>query len=219
MPIANSQTDRQLQDSTTLDRLIFFSDAVFAIAITLLVLELRLPADRANSATDDLAGALLGQIPSIMSYIISFLVIALYWFGHTRMFRAVRGYDDGLFWRNMIYLMCIAFVPFPTSVLGTHPGLQVAVVFYAASLAITGMMEFALWRYVSDGHRLVDPGVPAGIIRHYTLRTLTAPSVLLFSILVSFLSPVAAIASWSLIFISQYVLDRHYRGTEIRGTQ
>ena len=213
------QTDRQPQDSRTLDRLIFFSDAVFAIAITLLVLELRLPAGGESTTTENLLGSLLGQIPSVLGYVISFLVIALYWFGHTRMFRAIRGYDDGLFWRNMLYLMCIAFVPFPTSVLGTHPGSQVAVVFYAASMALTGMMEFVLWRYVSDGHRLVDPGVPPGIIRHYTLRTLTAPSVLLVSILISFLSPGAAVASWSLIFISQYFLDRHYRRVEKRGPQ
>src|SRR6476660_7011566 len=86
--------------SVELERIIFFSDAVFAIAITLLVLELRMPERLAGDADHQLAVGLLNLIPKFMSYAISFWLIGLYWWVHHRLFRHIRRWDDGLIWLN-----------------------------------------------------------------------------------------------------------------------
>ena len=98
-----------------LERLVFFSDGVMAIAITLLVVELSIPA-----ATEDVGDALLDRWPQMLSFVLSFLVIGIFWMAHHRIFRYVANLDQRLIWLNLLFLMCVAFLPFPTAVLGDH---------------------------------------------------------------------------------------------------
>ena len=96
-----------------LERLVFFSDAVIAIAITLLVVTLAIP-----EATENVGDALLDRWPQMLSYVLSFLVIGVFWMAHHRIFRYVATIDQRLIWLNLLFLMCVAFIPFPTAVLG-----------------------------------------------------------------------------------------------------
>src|SRR5438105_4723264 len=118
-----------------LDRVVFFSDAVFAISITVLTLSLRLPAHTANVGV---AHALRKAIPSVFTYVLSFAVIGLYWIAHHRMFRYIDRLDATLLLLNLAALCVVAFVPFPTSVLGDHGNTTAAVVFYAATMCPLG---------------------------------------------------------------------------------
>ena len=116
-----------------LERLVFFSDAVMAIAITLLVVELSIPA-----ATEDVGDALLDRWPQMLSFVLSFFVIGIFWTAHHRIFRYVANLDQRLIWLNLLFLMCVAFLPFPTAVLGDHDNARASVIFYAAAVGLTG---------------------------------------------------------------------------------
>src|SRR5258707_188668 len=96
-----------------LERLIFFSDAVIAIAITLLVLDLRLP----EASGESLAAQLGDLSSSFLSFFMSFAVIGLFWEAHHRLFGFIERYDRTLLWLNLAFLFLIASLPFPTSVL------------------------------------------------------------------------------------------------------
>ena len=93
-----------------LERLVNFSDAVIAIAITLLVVQFSVPA-----ASEDVGEALLDRWPQFLSFILSFFVIGIFWMAHHRIFRYVARMDQGLLWLNLLFLMCIAFLPYPTA--------------------------------------------------------------------------------------------------------
>lgn len=180
-----------------LERIVFFSDAVMAIAITLLVLEIRLPSLRAG---DDLTTALLRLGPNYLSFVISFLVVGSFWWAHHRTFRLVQRYDDVLIWLNILFLLCIAFIPFACSVLAEHLGNRSAVVFYSLVTIMTGLVETLLWLYASRGHRLVPADLSARSIQFSTLRTLVPPTVFLLALPLVLLSPYATMIAWIAVY-------------------
>lgn len=130
------------------ERLLFFSDAVFAIAITLLVIEIRLPHFTGN---DDAAvgNALLGLIPNYIGFLVSFLVVGRFWVGHHSQFGFIDSIDRTIVWRNLLFLGAIAFMPFPTAVLVEHTGSPVAVIFYGCWLILAGLFNKLLFARVA----------------------------------------------------------------------
>ncbi|HEY9698365.1 MAG TPA: TMEM175 family protein [Trichocoleus sp.] len=188
------------QNKLELDRIIFFSDAVFAIAITLLALNVK-PPDESNSAQLPFVYLLSIVFPKFQSYVISFLVIAIYWVGHHRYFRYIKRYDYTLFWLNIIFLMCIVFLPFPTALLDDYGGHRAAVMFYAGSMTITGLMKVLIWCHASYRHRLISHSLSNGVVRSLTYRALIPPTVFLSSIPLASFSPTIAEISWLSILI------------------
>ncbi|MDQ3911731.1 MAG: TMEM175 family protein [Actinomycetota bacterium] len=158
-----------------LERLLTLTDGVYAIDLTLLALQMSLPEGAADLQGKALLASLLATWPKVLGYLTSFTVIAVYWAAHHRTFQFVRRFDGGLLWLQLLQLGCISFLPFPTAVLGEHVGDPVAQLFYWGSLLLTGLVTAALWRYVSSGHRLVDPSLSVQVIRHYNRLTLAAP--------------------------------------------
>ncbi len=170
-------------DETGLERIIFFSDAVFAIAITLLALEIRLPPLPEQTTNGQLLAALGALWPRYLSYAISFLVIGLMWMAHHHAFRHVHQYGRRLMFLNLLFLLSIGFLPFPTAVIGEF-GNAVGTVFYAAAMATAGLLLALLWRCVgAEGHFL------------------WTPVVFLLSIPLALWSPDAAKYAWLLILI------------------
>lgn len=132
--------------SLSFERVAFFSDAVFAIAITLLVIDLRLPH---FDATSDIAllNALLGLIPQYVGFFVSFFVTGRFWIGHHQLFTLIDHADDAFIWRNLLLLLTIAFMPFPTAIVGEFAGLRSGVCFYALWLAFAGWQNLRLIKY------------------------------------------------------------------------
>jgi len=184
------------QDHLGLERLIFFSDAVFAIAITLLALEIRLPVGQEIRTDGELLAALMGIWPRYLSYIVSFLVIGMYWMAHHRMFRAIARYDRHMLFLNLLLLLCIGFVPFPTAILGEYTG-SVATIFYALTMVVIGLVSALLWWYANGErrHLLVTP-LAAAELQAGRLRSLAAPTVFLVSIAITLWNDDAAKLSW-----------------------
>ena len=141
------------------ERLETFSDGVFAIAITLLVLTISQPSQYAN-----LAHELRRRWPSLAAYVVSFVVIGIMWLNHHTVFSHLERIDRGLFYLNLVLLMTIVFIPYPTGVLGEalrqHRGAKTAAVFYTAVMAINACVWAALWLYASVGRRLLRPAFP-----------------------------------------------------------
>jgi uncharacterized membrane protein len=196
MAVSNSSAEPAADEGLGLERLIFFSDAVFAIAITLLALEIRLPAGQDIGSDAELVAALAGIWPRYLSYIVSFLVISMYWMAHHRMFRSIARYDRHMLFRNLLLLLCIGFVPFPTATLGEYAN-SVATIFYALTMVVTGLVSARLWWYASGEHRhlLVVP-LTAAELWASRLRSLAAPAVLLLSIAIALWNDDAAKLSW-----------------------
>lgn len=128
-----------------LERLVFFSDAVFAIAITLLIIEIHVP-DLSTTATNTEAWQEFASlIPSLIAYLISFFVIGRFWMGHHRAFGAVRRYDEAMVWPNLQYLMAIAFMPFATAFMGRNFGHFVPALVYNLSMLVCALLNWRLW--------------------------------------------------------------------------
>jgi TMEM175 potassium channel family protein len=191
------------------ERIVFFSDAVFASAITLLALEIRVPELEAP-AGDALPGAPLDLLPGIAAYALSFLVIALFWMGHHRIFHFIVDYDYRLAWRNLFFLLGVAFIPVPTQVIAKYGDLPLATIFYAASLTVVALLEFAIWHYASGNRQLLRAGTSQRLTEYIGLRVLTMAAGFALSIPLALLNPSAAQLSRALIPLIQAALSRRY---------
>ena len=183
-----------------IDRIIFFSDAVFAIALTLLVVRIEVPSG------PDYVHQVLAQWPKYLSYAISFLAVGLYWMGHHRIFRYIVRWDERLIALNLFLLLFIAFIPYPAAMIGEHGGSQVSLIFYAATLGMAGLANLLIWLHATRHRRLVAADLDPAVIRRHRLRGLVAPVVFFASIALSFVSQDAAYYSWWLIAVGLIAL-------------
>src|SRR5919199_3031073 len=158
-----------------LDRLFALTDGVYAIALTLLAIELVLPAGSDHLHGEELLGSILDSWPKVLAFLTSFTLIAIFWHGGHRAFHYLRRYDGTLDWLSLLQLLCIAFLPFPTAIVGEHISDPVAQEFYFAAILVTALATMALWWYASSGHRLVDPELHPGVIRRFHMTLLVGP--------------------------------------------
>lgn len=192
-----------MERGADLNRTVNFSDAVFAIAITILALDLRLPGTEA----EDLPGALLDLWPALFGFLISFWLIGIYWMAHHRIFHYIIAYDRGLLRINLFFLMWIVLLPFSSSLIGDYGDRQLAAIIYAAHVSIAGLSLAWLRRHASRDPRLMDTrSVDARELRYHDLRGLAVPLVFILSIGVSFISVTAAELFWLLAFFVRPVL-------------
>jgi uncharacterized membrane protein len=194
------------QDQIGLERLIFFSDSVFAIAITLLTLEIRLPTTNGPLTNSELFQNILGIGSKFIAYIISFLVIGLIWISHHRKFRLIQRYDSNLMLINLFLLMTIAFIPFPTSLISTY-GNQTATIFYASVMILASLLSAAIWEYASYKDRLINPLLDHRRRRKEILGPLLTIGVFILSIGLAYINADLARISWVLVA----VMPRFYK--------
>jgi uncharacterized membrane protein len=194
------------RETRDLDRLVFFSDAVMAIAITLLVIDLRLPDLPPITTEADLRAAILELGPRLFAFFLSFGVIGLWWSSHHRFFGSVVRVDGPLLWLDLAYLAAIAFLPFPTSILGTTL-VPTSVALYALTNAVIGYLLVGLRTY-ADRRALLDPAVPLDLFRRRTRTAWIGPTVFAVSIPIAYVAPVAAVWSWNLVWIGILIARR-----------
>ena len=190
------------------ERLTFLSDGIFAITITLLVLDIKVPEISENLVATELQKELLHLAPNILSYIISFIVLGIYWIAHHNMFMYIKHHDHVMLWLNTLFMMCVASVPFPTALLSRYPNQQISVVAYAGILALTGIVLNLIWWYATT-HRQVDETVEPAFIAFVHRYIRIAPLVYLISIGVSFFS--LAIAKFLFVVVAVfYIVPKSY---------
>jgi uncharacterized membrane protein len=193
------------QQAYGLGRILALSDGVFAFSLTLLVVSLSVPTATNNSA---LASQLLDQAPTYYSYIISFVAVASIWYGHHESFKYIRRYDGRLIALNFGSLLLIAFLPFPTAVLGRNQQESLAAVLYALTLAVSNLFFAATWWHASHGRRLVRSDLSPDVVRLRFYRTLGGTLVFLLSIPIALWRPIAAEIIWSVFLVAIYVVLR-----------
>lgn len=190
-------------------RIEYFSDAVFAIAMTLLVLDIKLP-----QVEPDKLWPAIGELwPQFFAYALSFAVLALNWTFHHRKFRVIRSYDSGLIWINLLFLVFVAVLPFPTSVLSQYGSTgDAGVVLYAFEVGMLGALQTWLWWYAyRHGH--LDPQITPRLAI-YVARGNLLPTVffwLSIPVFVFVASPVgdyAGYALWALTWPLGSIVDR-----------
>jgi uncharacterized membrane protein len=174
-------------------RLEAFSDGIFAIAITLLVLTIARPSDYHH-----LGHQLASRAPDLAAYVVSFAVIGIMWFNHHSVFAHFARVDRAFVYLNLVLLLTIAFLPYPTGVFGralqAGQGARVAAVFYSVTMAVNAYAWAALWLYASHGRRLLADSFPESQ-RHVATLLFTAGTVAYtLAVGLAFLSPVASLA-------------------------
>ena len=157
---------REKDKDLNLDRIVFFSDAVVAIAITLLVLDLKLDVPDSQIIRWVDIGKLL---PQFAAFLLSFILVALFWIIHNQIFCYVKRMDEPLAWINVSWLFFIALLPFSASVLSAHFGERVATMVYALNtLGITACQNF-IWDYVAARPDYLDGTIPERQISIYRI--------------------------------------------------
>jgi len=178
-------------------RILALSDGVFAIAITLLIIEIAVPATTGDAR---LGRALLGLWPRYVAYLLSFLVIARFWVIHHQAFRLIARYDSPLIWLNLMLLLFVAFLPFPTAVLGQHLGSPAAAVLYAISVGLVATASAASFWYASGRGALLRRDGSEPQVRAMRARGVSAPAFFALTLPVAIFAPYAAEILWFLAF-------------------
>ncbi len=176
-------------------RIVAFSDGVFAIAITLLVLSLHIPE---HLHGESLGSALWEQRQDLLAYAISFAVIGRFWVIHHRFFGDVVGFDGRLLALNILYLAWIALIPFSSEVLGDHGRDTDAVVLYAVNLAVVAVLG---WVMAFDAQRAGLATIDRRQEREFRVRAFFVAIVFLASIPLAFLTPDLAPLTWLILFL------------------
>jgi uncharacterized membrane protein len=197
------------RDDYDVGRLLALSDGVFAIAMTLLVLDLPVP--RLVHATDlDLLGALQGVVPNAIGFAVSFVLVGTYWIGHRALLRGLVHTDALLVWLNLFLLLLVCVVPFTAGVMSSYGNLATAVVLYATNLALLSALSVALRVRTWHGGLLAVP--PS---RQERRAGLVAPlmGIVIFggSIPIATQSPTLAEFSWLLLFLTGVLSGRWRR--------
>jgi TMEM175 potassium channel family protein len=200
-----AETNHQTRE---LERFIFFTDAVFAIVMTLLVLEIRVPEVPPDLAAAEVPTKVLALWPKFFSYVLSFLVIGNYWIAHHQTFRYVMSYDRPLLWLNLLFLLSISFIPFPTALLGEYGELRFAVIFYAACVGLARLVLALEWWYIIKGPIRTSDDLDSMLARYNFYRGFAIPLIFLISIGISFFSVTLALWSWLLMFLADTMFWR-----------
>jgi uncharacterized membrane protein len=204
-------------DGNETSRIEAFSDGVFAIAITLLIIEIHIPG---REHAETLGHELLRLWPSYLAYLTSFLTIGVMWVNHHYVFSFIDRADRTLMFLNTLLLMMIAFVPFPTAVLAEFiqtGGARAGAVLYGSTLTLTAIVFFVWWKYLSAERRLIAAHVPdeeiADVTKAYT------PGTLLYggATLLAFLSPWVSAALYLVIALFYALPLAEWRARVRRG--
>jgi len=161
-------------------RLLALSDGVIAVAITLLVLDIRLPQGFGELSDPELWSALVALWPRFLAYLLSFYVIANFWFSHRAKFNHIVKTDGRLMWINMLFLLTVGLVPFTTNLIAESGG-TVSTMVYAASMVVSGLSLSGIWLYAS-ANKLIDPKVTREERREHLQATLMTSLIFALSI-------------------------------------
>jgi uncharacterized membrane protein len=194
----NQQLHNEIKKEFQLDRIALFSDAVFAIAITLLVIEIKIPEIHENVSDKALLHSLGHLVPKFIGFLVSFMLIGLFWNVHHRMFGFVTGYDRKLKVLNLVFLFFVALMPFSTGFYSEYAGpelfrsqLKVPMTFYVLNFCCMGFTNYFLWRHIlNPKNKLAEPPIDPLTAKLSKMRSLTVPIIFLTMLPVAFLTNV-----------------------------
>lgn len=164
-----------------------FSDGVFAIIVTLLVLEIRVPHLENRESSDELMWALWAMAPKVISWAASFFFVAIMWVQHHNVFRMATKIDYGMIWINNIFLMLICFLPFPTALMGEYPHNRPAVLLFGLIATLASLVQVWLYSYMAKNY-LQPHYNKQSVLRNVGRSFILAPMLLVVAAAASFVS-------------------------------
>lgn len=201
------------------DRLVMLCDGVFAIAMTLLVLDIGINISQNNlpekQFIENVDGALGSLVQPIISYLVTFFIIAVYWRNHRKLMQIVQRLDNAFISLTFFFLAFIAFFPVTSKLLGNYADDRIVVSIYTLGLSGCGFSACALWVYATWKHRLVSPDFPQSVINARTYTLLLIPLIYCASLLLLFVvpqyQPYLICFSWVLIGLIERAIWRSYK--------
>jgi uncharacterized membrane protein len=184
------------EEQLGLERMLFFSDAVMAIAITLLAFDIRVPELDLSTAAVELPKQLAAMGPNLMTFFISFIVIGIYWISHHRYFRYINRYDSRLILLNLLFLFFIVCMPSLANLLGRYAFIPIAMIAYTLAIAALGLSMALIWWYASHKRHLLSDEIDDATIRTINIRLFMAPVMFLIAAPFAYISSTVVIAIW-----------------------
>jgi len=198
---------RRRSEELEFDRVAFFSDAVFAIAMTLLVVGIGIPHVRDSQIADHLRD----KDNEIFSFFLSFIVIGFYWLAHHRFFSRLVAVDVRFMKLNLVYLAAIAFMPFPTALVGSYGDSEtVTIVLYAIALGFASLMEAAMFWHAQKAE-LLRKRLDDRAFRNSMMASVAPALVFVLSIPIAFVDPSLGLLSWLLIIPLEFLIGKYLR--------
>jgi uncharacterized membrane protein len=195
------------------DRIANFTDSIFAFSITILVLNLTTISFPHGASIFKIIYQNLGIF---ITYGITFTVVARFWMSHTRLLALIEKIDTVSIELNLAFLFFITLFPFTSYILGTHVNNGEGVILYAGIFALLGIIQFAMGRRAYQKDLMVeDHGYSKEFTKVFAIVSLATPLIFLFSILVAFVSPIAAEVVWLLILFVRYAVRRYYHSAQV----
>ena len=210
--MAASSSDAS-QPGMTTHRLEALADGIFAIAMTLMVLNLALP--EAGKGLTELHSLLFGQLDKFFCYALSFVLLAVFWISHHQQFHFIKRTDGKHLWINIFFLMFVALIPFSTSLVGDYSQEPLAEVFFGSNIFMLSMLLLCSWTYATNHHRLVDPSLDAPRIALAKKRGAATMLIAVLAIGLSFINP--QISSFAYLLIPVLLGVLKYRQQKTTG--
>lgn len=183
------KAEKKVEHWISSSRIQALADGVFAFAMTLLVLNLILPDPIDLPPEAQLNQLLVEQSRAFFNYMLSFILLAIFWTVHTQQFHVIKATNSTHTWINLAILMFVVLIPFSTSVMADYPNDSIANALFATNLFIVGSAYFMNWAYATSKHRLIDKDIDEGAIEIAKRRSIVTPAVSLVAILVAFVAP------------------------------
>jgi uncharacterized membrane protein len=205
-----------------LERVVLFSDAVFAIAITLLIIEIRVPAIHTVDVGEmDILSAMFNLVPKFIGFVVSFFMIGMYWTRHHTLFGYVVNNTPKLMWLNLFFLLSIVLMPFSTGIFGEYSTpktihLKTPLIIYVLNICYSAIMLYMLWRYVGNpANKVTDGSLDPNIVRNAKARIITMASVFALAIPVAFIN--GYVARYVPLLIPPLIRQVNRRMNKIEG--
>ncbi|WP_300598251.1 TMEM175 family protein [Niabella sp.] len=190
-------------------RIIAISDGVFGVALTLLVLEIRVPVMESIHSEQDLVQAFFALKSKFLVYFLAFMTTGIFWVGHSSQYKYIEGSDRNLNWINLLFLLSVTMLPFTTAFLGDYMHFKFPIAVYWLNIFLLGTMLYINWAYACR-HHFVNENVKKMVDLPLRKRIITAQSLYLFGALLCFINPLLSITfiilvqmNYAFAFLSQ----------------
>ena len=193
-------------------RLLTLADGIFAIAMTLLVLDLRLP-DMTSTGAVDLLSRLATLTSRFGTFVISFVVLGVFWFAHHQTFHFVVRVNRTLVWLSVLFFMGVALIPFVASVLGANPTDPIALTLYGGVIGLLTVLGYVVWWYLTGDHGLVVRGLDPTLVRKVRQWIAVGPAIALVAIILAFVNPILSFLIYlalPVLFIAFNPVDSYF---------
>jgi len=206
--------DTNLISGLSKTRIEALTDGIFAIAMTLMVFDIKVPAVTQMNQLN-LRHELIQLWPRFLAYVISFVMLGVYWVGHHNQYHYIRRTDRPFLWINIFFLMGVSLIPFSTGLLGRFPEDRTALGVYGLNLIMVGGFLYAHWSYATREHRLVQRQISSEVVRQAKYRIMIGPVASILAICASFVSTRLSLAIFAfipLLYLIPGRIDYHWLG-------